>query len=64
MFEVKDYLSHGDGKVFVEWSEQTNKQWGRDRFQWIDEKLAQEGLSDFKKKYTPLKEEVRIDSIK
>ena len=64
VFEVKDYLLHGNGKVFVEWSEQTNGQWGRDLFQWIDEKHVQEGFSVFNKKYTPLKEEVPIDSIK
>ena len=63
-YEVKEYLSHGDGKVYVEWSEQTNGQWGRNCFQWIDEERVQEGLSVFNKKYTPLKEEVPIDSIK
>jgi len=63
-YEVKDYLSHVDGEVYVEWKEQTNGQWGPDRFQWIPEAHAQEGFSDFKKKYTPLKEEVHIDSIK
>jgi hypothetical protein len=36
---------------------------GKDRFGWIDEKLVQAGLPVFKEKYTPLKEEVPIDSI-
>jgi hypothetical protein len=64
VYEVKDYLSHGNGMVFVEWLERRKGEWGRERFGWIDEKLVQEGLSVFMKKYTPLKEEVPIDSIK
>jgi hypothetical protein len=61
---VKDYLSHGNGMVFVEWLEQRKGEWGRESFGWIAEELVQEGLSVFMKKYTPLKEEVPIDSIK
>ena len=64
VYAVKDYLSHGNGMVFVEWLERRKGEWGRERFGWIDEKLVQEGLSVFMKKYTPLKEEVPIDSIK
>ena len=64
VFEVKDYLSHGNGMVFVEWLERRKGEWGRERFGWIAEELVQEGLSVFMKKYTPLKEEVPIDSIK
>ena len=64
VYEVKDYLSHGNGMVFVEWLERRKGEWGRERFGWIAEELVQEGLSVFMKKYTPLKEEVPIDSIK
>ena len=64
VYEVKEYLSHGNGRVFVEWLERRKGQWGKERFGWIAEKLVQGGLSAFMKKYTPLKEEVPIDSIK
>ena len=64
VYEVKEYLSHGNGRVFVEWLERRKGQWGKERFGWIAEKNVQGGLSAFMKKYTPLKEEVPIDSIK
>jgi hypothetical protein len=64
VYEVKEYLSHGNGRVFVEWLERRKGQWGNERFGWIAEKNVQGGLSAFMKKYTPLKEEVPIDSIK
>lgn len=63
VYEVKDYLSYGNRRVFVEWSERREGEWGRERFGWIAQEDVQEGLSVFMKNYTPLKEEVPIDSI-
>jgi hypothetical protein len=63
LFEVKEYLSHGNGMVFVEWVEQKRGEWGTERFGWIAEEDVQGGLSVFMEKYTPLKEEVPIYSV-
>jgi hypothetical protein len=55
---VKEYLSHGNRMVFVEWVEQKRGEWGPEHFGWIAEEDVQAGLSVFMEKYTPLKEEV------
>jgi hypothetical protein len=60
---VKEYLSHGNGMIFVEWVEQKRGEWGTERFGWIAEEDVQGGLSVFMEKYTPLKEEVPIYSV-
>lgn len=62
-YEVNDFLSRRNGQVFVEWKERTLGEYKKERFQWINENFVEGGLSDFAKKYTPLKEEVPIDSI-